>query len=141
MSDDAAKPLIGSSTVPPIRAGTRLARLMEKLHGQRVSYRVWHGAGPRRELLGRGKFAVEIAGGWLRCRIFGEMFKPGPFEFAFHVFWLTRRGMIRAAFDLVENRPPERRNAAESFIDFGILRDESARVEARAFLRSLASRK
>lgn len=77
----------------------------------------------------------------MRCRIIGEMFQPGPFEFVFHVFWLTRRGMIRTAFDLADNRPPERQNVADSFIHFEILRDESARAEAAAFVGWLTSGK
>jgi len=141
MSVAREKPLICSGAASPIRASSRLARLMEKLHGQRAVYHLWHGAEPGRELMGCGSFSVEIADGLLRCRVFGELFKPGPFEFAFHVFWLTRRGMIRTALDLADDRPPERRNGAESFIHFETLRDASLRKEASAFLQYLASRK
>lgn len=141
MSDPSSKPLICARASVPIPAGARLAQLLAKLHGRRVAYRVSYGSEPLRELRGRGSFAVEIKDGSLRCRIFGEMFMPGPFEFAFHVFWLTRRGMIRAAFDLADARPPELRNPGESFIHFETLRDASLREEAQAFLQNLASRK
>lgn len=134
MSDVPEKPLIGTRAVMPILAGSKLGRLIAKLHGQQAAYHLWHGTEPRRELVGRGTFSVEIAEGGLRCRIFGEMFKPGPFEFTFHVFWLTRRGMLRTAFDLADNRPPEHRKAGEPFIHFKTLRDDSVRKDAEKFI-------
>lgn len=115
MTDAANKPLMCQIATSAIRAGTRLARLIARLNGQQIVYRVFYRMESRVELAGRGRFTAEVNGGWLQCRILGEMFKPGRFELPFHAFWLTRRDMVLLAFDHVDNRPAERRNAAESF--------------------------
>lgn len=64
----------------------------------------------------------------LHCRVHGDLFKPGPFEFVFHQFWLTRRGML-----LAENRPPDSRSKSETFLDCAKLPDLAVRREAVAF--------
>lgn len=135
------KPLINELRSAAVRSGSRPGQILAKLHAGRVAYRYWHGGDDRRELTGCGLFMVDISGAELRCRVLGDLFKPSPFEFGFHQFWLTRRGMLMAVFDLAENRPPGSRSASETFIHFTSVHDVAIRRMAAAFRKSPESRK
>lgn len=89
-SDD---PLIDSRPPKGLRPGSRLARVIRGLDGARVAYRLIIPDGEH-ILGGSGKLQVEPVDGLLGCRVLGEVFLPNRFEFCFHSFWLTRRGMI-----------------------------------------------
>jgi hypothetical protein len=139
--DPLDKPLIAARRPATIRAWTRLGRIIAKLHGMRAAYRYWYGHGARRELSGSGRLQVEITERELRCRVLGDLFKPGPCEFVFHQFWLTRRGMILAVFDLAENRPPESHAASETFLQISDIRDAAIRREAALFRANFRRKK
>ena len=77
-----------------------------------VAYRLLWG----HELTGWGQLKVEVSDGNLWCKVAGEVFKPTSIEYAFHDFWLTRRGMIVTVSNLLEARNPTERSAHEIFI-------------------------
>jgi len=133
MSESVEKPLIAPKRPTPIRAATSLGQILVKLHGARVTYRYCLTESFAPYLVGSGHFAVEMSDGNLHCLVHGELFKPGPFEFEFHRFWLTRRGIILAVFDLAANCPPECRSNSEDFLHFTYLKDPAIRREAVAF--------
>lgn len=107
----------------------------------RVAYRYFHGKEPPRELASSGSLVIEFSEDKLRGRIHGDLFKPSPFEFCFHNFWLTRRGLIHAVFDLAENRPPAHRSASETFIHFELGADLTLRREAEVFSRRFVEKR
>ena len=133
MSDTLDKPLITATHPGLLRPGSRPGRILSKLHASQVVYRFRHGGGEGRELAGAGQFFVEIREGNLRCRVLGDLFKPGPCEFAFHRFWLTRRGMMLAVFGLAESMSPGGSANSGEFIHFANLQDPAPRREAAAF--------
>lgn len=96
MPDDAAADedvLIASRPPKGLRPGTRLARVIAGLDGVRVRYQVAMPEGGR-NLAGSGRLQLERVNDTTGCRVLGEVFLPSGFEFCFHSFWLTRRGMI-----------------------------------------------
>ncbi len=141
-SDDSARALIAGCRPRPFALKTRTARLVARflgaLNGACVSYRYFHGGELRRELSGRGVFIVERHEDGLRCRIQGELHRPTPFEFCFHHFHLTGRGVLAAVFALADDRPREQRGASEPFLHFETGADFRLRREAAAFLARFA---
>jgi len=112
------KPLIAARRPAAVKAGTRLGRIIARLPTARVEFRYWHGREKQHELAGSGRLQVESREGGLHCRVLGDLFKRNPFEFVFHQFWLTRRGMIMVVLDLAEDLPPASRGQSGSFLYF-----------------------
>jgi hypothetical protein len=110
--DPESKPLLAARRPAGIPDRSRLARIMAKLDGVRVRYRFWIGAGSRHELAGVGRLQVRPAAGQLWCRVAGELHRPSPVEYAFHSFWLTRRGQILLVASLLDHRAPPARAAS-----------------------------
>ena len=133
MPDELDKPLITAVHPGVIRPGSRPGRILAGLHAARVVYHFRQDGERGRAIAGSGQFFVEITGGELRCRVLGDLFKPGPFEFVFHRFWLTRRGMILAALDLAGNRPPSSPANSGEFLHFTDINDPAIRREAAAW--------
>jgi hypothetical protein len=77
-----------------VAVGTRLGRIIFRLDRVGVVYHLPVPSDNERFLDGRGTLHVDIEDHQVRCHVVGEVFRPSPFEFAFHSFWLTRRGMI-----------------------------------------------
>jgi hypothetical protein len=85
-------------------------------------------------LVGWGKLAVESVAGMQWCRIVGEVFRPSPFEFQFHSFWLTRRGMILVIAGLLDLRDAQDRSAGEVYIQPAGLIDRDLKEQAVLWL-------
>jgi hypothetical protein len=92
-ADAGDDPLIASRPPKGLRLGTRLAKVIARLDGTRVRYHLPMAVGGR-VLAGGGRLQVERVNDTIGCRMLGDLFLPSSFEFCFHSFWLTRRGMI-----------------------------------------------
>jgi hypothetical protein len=99
--------LISARRVEGMAEGARLGRIFTRLDRAEVEYRLQIPGDIKRHLSGRGNLRVEIRNGQVWCRVAGGVFRPSPFEFSFHSFWLTRRGMILVVIGLLEKRPPD----------------------------------
>lgn len=99
-----------------VAAGSRLGAIVRRLEGVSVAYQLWISAVGGRRLAGWGNLRVEASERLVFCRVAGEVFRPSEYEFVFHSFWLTRRGMIVVVAGLLEERPPQERTAEETFI-------------------------
>jgi hypothetical protein len=77
---------------------------------------------------------VDIESHQVRCHVVGEVFRPSPFEFAFHSFWLTRRGMIMIVASLLAEKP-----SPSSFISTTGQPAPDLKAEAARCLRAKAS--
>jgi len=102
---------------PPdgLRPRTNLARVIAGLDGARVRYRV---AMPAHEkmLEGDGRFEVQMVNFTVCGRVLGEVCLPSAFEFGFHSFWLTHRGMVLLACGTAMMAEREPASPAGSFI-------------------------
>jgi len=96
--------------------GTRLGRIIRRLDGVSVGYQLRFSAENNERLAGWGNLRVQTSEGLVWCRVAGEVFRPSEYEFGFHSFWLTRRGMILVVTGLLEERKPQERRAEETFI-------------------------
>lgn len=131
------KPLIVARRPRGVRAGTRLGRLIRGMDNVAVAYCVPAGTDGNRRLAGWGRLHVEVADGFLRCRVAGEVQRPSPFEFVLHSFWVTRRGMIVVAANLLEERAPQSRPESETFIQPVPPFDRRLKIEANKWLRKI----
>ena len=104
--------LISDRRPQAVATGTQLGRLIRRLDRTTVAYRLVWG----HELAGWGQLRVEVVDGKLWCKVAGEVFKPSAVEYAFHNYWLTRRGMILTVSNLLEERKPTDRSGHEIFI-------------------------
>jgi hypothetical protein len=86
-----------------------------------------------RLLAGRGTLHVDIEHQQVQSQVVGEVFCPSPFEFAFHSFWLTRRGMIMIVASLLVKRP-----STSSFISTTGQLDPALKAEAARWLQARA---
>lgn len=75
------------------------------MDGAGVVYRLPVPSDNERLLAGHGTLHVEKKGHLVRSHVVGDVFRPSPFEFAFHWFWLTRRGMIMIVASLLAEEP------------------------------------
>jgi len=141
--DELEPKLIVGDRPPAIGVSAKMrgtAWIVRKLDGLGVAYRYRLGGKLNGEVEGRGTFIVETREGKLRCRIQGDLFKATDFAYAFHSFWLTRRGIISAVRDLAEDRPPEKRGPTETFLHFELSADYKVRREAQELRRRLRER-
>jgi hypothetical protein len=99
-----------------------------------VAYCVYIGTDGDHKLTGWGTLHVESDDGLVCCRVSGEVQRPSPFVLILHSFWLTRRGMIVLATNLLEERAPQTRAASESFIQPVPPFDRTAQLEAKKWL-------
>lgn len=102
---------------PPdgLRPRTNLARVIAGLDGARVRYRV-SVPGHEKLLEGDGRFEVQMVNFTVCGRVLGDVFLPSAFEFGFHSFWLTRRGMTLLALGTAAMAEREAASPAASFI-------------------------
>ena len=128
------KPLICQHRPEGSPAGGRLGRIIREMDRLRVGYQVWISEEDDQRLRGWGNLRVETAEGLVWCRVAGEVFRPNMFEFSCHSFWLTRRGMILAVAGLLEERTPQERLAAETFIQPAIRGDRKLMAQAAQWL-------
>ena len=110
------KPLICARRPQGVNAGTRLAKIITLLDRIIVGYQMPIPPDGERAMAGWGRLRVEVSEGRVCCRVVGEVVRPNPFEYVFHSFWLTRRGMIYVIAGLLEQRSPESRLPEEVFI-------------------------
>jgi hypothetical protein len=87
-----------------------------------------------RLLAGRGTLHVDVEDELVQSQVVGEVFRPSPFEFAFHSFWLTRRAMIMIVASLLQEKP-----STSSFISTTGQLDPALKAEAARWLRSKAA--
>jgi len=129
------KPLICQSRSEGVAAGTRLGAIIRRMGGLSVGYQLWISAEANRRLAGWGNLRVEVLDGLVFCRVAGEVFRPSEYEFVFHSFWLTRRGMILVVAGLLEERAPQERTAGETFIQPIIPFDRDLKIQAAKWLK------
>jgi hypothetical protein len=109
-------PLISERDPEGLAVTTHLGKLIARMEGVTVAYRLWIPPVGERQLVGWGTLKVNSSEGRITCRISGEVSRPSPFEYVFHHFWLTRRGMFVVVAGLFETRPPQERDPSEAFI-------------------------
>jgi hypothetical protein len=129
------KPLISAHVPEGLAATTHLGKLIARMDGITVAYRLWIPPGGERQLAGWGTLNLKSSEGRITCRVSGEVFRPSPFEFVFHNFWLTRRGMILVVTGLLEDRTPQSRDSLETFIQPVGPAVRDLRAEAKRWLR------
>ena len=127
--------LISPQRPNELSSRTHLAKIIAKMDRVAVRYQLPIPADGHRLLAGWGRLHVESSERFLWCRVMGEMFRPSPFEFAFHSFWLTRRGMILAVAGVLADRPLETRAADEIFIQPTGIPDRDLRAQAARWLK------
>ena len=128
MTDPSHRLLIAPRRPAGLKAATQFGRLIKRMDGLTVAYRIPIGSGSA--LAGWGCLRVEATGEEIWCRLAGEVFRPNPYEFAFHSGWLTRRGLIMAVRNLNEKRPPTARPPTDAFIQPVGLIEREFRAEA-----------
>ena len=111
--DDPA--LITSRPPDGLRPRTSLARVIAGLDGARVRYRVTV-PGREKVLEGGGRFEVQMVNFTVCGRVLGDVCLPSAFEFGFHSFWLTQRGMVLLARGTATMAEREPASPAASFI-------------------------
>ena len=114
-------------------AGTRLGRIISRMDRVGVAYRLPFPSDNERLLAGRGTLHVDVEDHQVQSQVVGEVFRPSPFEFAFHSFWLTRRGMIMMVASLLDEKP-----SASSFISTTGQLDPALKAEAARWLQARA---
>ena len=129
------KPFISQRQPEGLPAGTRLGKIIIRLNRVNVGYQLRTSSEGGRRLTGWGTLHVETANGLVWCRVAGEVFRPSEYEFAFHTFWLTRRGMILVVAGLLEERRPQERNPEENFIQPVALFDRDLKAQAAEWLK------
>jgi hypothetical protein len=112
-----------------------LGRIIRRLDGVSVSYQLRFSAQRDRRLAGWGNLRVKMSDGLVWCRVAGEVFRPSDYEFAFHSFWLTRRGMIQVVAGLLEERKPQERCVEETFIQPVLISDRALKSQAAQCLK------
>lgn len=128
------KPLISSRRPKGVIVSTRLGKIIARLDQVRVVYQLPEAGEAGSRIIGTGNLRIEKREDQLQCRVVGDVFRPNPFEFGFHSFWLTRRGMILLVVSLVVNQAE-----APFYIKTKGNLDPALKTAARQWLRRQAS--
>jgi len=129
------KPLISPRRPKGVAMSTRLGRIITRLDQVSVSYQLPISGKFGTYISGTGKMRAEKREDQIQCRVEGDVFRPNPFEFAFHSFWLTRRGMILLVASLVVDQ-----SEAPAYIKTSGGINRTLKTDARRWLQHRDSR-
>jgi hypothetical protein len=128
------KPLISSRRPKGVTISTWLGKIVARLDQVSIVYQLPVSGEAGSCISGTGNLRIEKREDQLQCRVAGDVFRSNPFEFAFHSFWLTRRGMILLVVTLVVNQPE-----AAFYIKTKGNIDLALKTDARRWLRRQTS--
>ena len=88
-----------------VPGATKLGRIIAKLDQAAIAYRLPVAGENGTYISGTGTMRVEKRDDrTIFARVSGDVFRPSSFEYSFHAFWLTRRGMILLVIGLITDQ-------------------------------------